>query len=73
VRSGNYLRTPDRCGRVMDRSTSFGVALSIIGLAVVIVLAACRSWAQEAGTSPSAKPRTEKDLLGEKEIPANAY
>src|SRR5881394_3263920 len=57
----------------MDRSTSFGVALSIIGLAVVIVLAACRSWAQEAGTSPSAKPRTEKDLLGEKQIPADAY
>jgi len=51
-------------------------------LAMVTVLAASSAWAQQPSPSPAAKPsrqpstgqtRTEKDLLGEKEVPANAY
>src|SRR3954469_3281494 len=38
----------------------------IVGLLSLIILAIASVFAQE-------KPRMEKDLLGEKEIPANAY
>jgi len=48
------------------------LARSTITLTLVLVLLAGSSWSQEAQTSNS-KPRVEKDLLGEKEIPANAY
>jgi len=48
------------------------LARSTITLTLVLVLVAGSSWSQEAQTSTS-KPRVEKDLLGEKEIPANAY
>ena len=48
------------------------LARSTITLTLVLVLVAGSSWSQEAQTSNS-KPRVEKDLLGEKEIPANAY
>src|SRR4051794_41612775 len=51
----------------------FKFALSVAAFIVVAVFAASPSPAQQAQTSPSAKPRIEKDLLGEKEIPANAY
>lgn len=30
-------------------------------------------WAQQTTSTTAGKPRVEKDLLGEKEIPANAY
>jgi len=51
-------------------------------LAMVTVLAASSAWAQQPSPSPAAKPsrqpstgqtRIEKDLLGEKEVPADAY
>jgi aspartate ammonia-lyase len=48
------------------------LARSTITLTLVLVLVAGSTWSQEAQTSTS-KPRVEKDLLGEKEIPANAY
>jgi len=48
------------------------LARSATALTLLLVLVAGSSWSQEAQTSPS-KPRVEKDLLGEKEIPANAY
>ena len=46
-------------------------------LAAIMVLtvasAACPAWAQKPAPSPGTRPRTEKDLLGEKQIPADAY
>ena len=48
------------------------LARSTITLTLVLFLVGGSSWSQEAQTSTS-KPRVEKDLLGEKEIPANAY
>ena len=51
-------------------------------LAMVAVLAASPAQAQKPSPSPAAKPsaqpstgqtRIEKDLLGEKEVPADAY
>jgi aspartate ammonia-lyase len=40
---------------------------------VVLVAVATLTVAQEQTQSSTAKPRVEKDLLGEKEIPGNAY
>ena len=40
---------------------------------LIVGLATLLAWTQEAATSSSGQPRREKDLLGEKEIPANAY
>jgi aspartate ammonia-lyase len=40
---------------------------------LILCLASVQSWPQEGAASPASQPRTEKDLLGEKEIPANAY
>jgi aspartate ammonia-lyase len=47
--------------------------LLIIGLTLVASPAAGPAWAQKPAQSSSGKPRLEKDLLGEKEIPADAY
>ena len=47
--------------------------LLIIGLTLVAVPAADLAWAQKPAQSSTGKPRVEKDLLGEKEIPADAY
>lgn len=44
-----------------------------IGLALVAELAVAQAWAQKPDPSPTVKPRVEKDLLGEKEIPGDAY
>jgi aspartate ammonia-lyase len=71
VRSHNYVRVNDARGLMMNGFFKF--ALSVAAFIVVAVFAASPSPAQQAQTSPSAKPRIEKDLLGEKEIPANAY
>ena len=48
------------------------LALFTIAFTLLVPLGTCSLWAQES-TKPPAKPRVEKDLLGEKEIPANAY
>lgn len=54
----------------MNRTkTACRFLLLTFGLALVAVLVADPTWAQ----TPTGKPRVEKDLLGEKEIPANAY
>ncbi len=47
--------------------------LLIIGLRLVAVPAAELAWAQKPAQPSATKPRVEKDLLGEKEIPAEAY
>src|SRR6476660_5917742 len=49
------------------------LALSTFTLALIVCVVAPWSLAQEATTPSAKKPRVEKDLLGEKEIPANAY
>src|SRR5947207_7848959 len=57
----------------MDLPASRRLALSTFAFVLIVTLAALPSWAQDAATSSTGQPRTEKDLLGEKEIPANAY
>src|SRR5712664_3364280 len=42
-------------------------------LTLVAALTVDLAWAQQPPQSTQAKPRIEKDLLGEKEIPADAY
>ena len=44
-----------------------------IGLTLVAVLAVEHAWAQAPGQDPPVKPRLEKDLLGEKQVPGDAY
>jgi aspartate ammonia-lyase len=73
VKSGDSRRDTDTLGKATDLSSSRGLTLSWFALLLVVTLAALPSWAQEAATSSTGQPRTEKDLLGEKQIPANAY
>jgi aspartate ammonia-lyase len=73
VKSANSRRKTERPGITTDLTASRRLALSTFALAVIVTLAAFPSWAQDAATSSSGQPRTEKDLLGEKEIPARAY
>ena len=47
--------------------------LLITGLTLIVAPAAGPAWAQKPAQSSTGKPRLEKDLLGEKEIPADAY
>jgi len=48
-------------------------AWEVVAAMVVLVAVATLTVAQEQTQSSTAKPRVEKDLLGEKEIPGNAY
>ena len=48
-------------------------AVLAAGLTLAVVPFASTGRAQDSAQSATAKPRIEKDLLGEKEIPANAY
>jgi aspartate ammonia-lyase len=41
--------------------------------AIVLALAVTQAWAQTPAPGQTVKPRVEKDLLGEKEIPGDAY
>ena len=45
----------------------------IIVLALVVIFAADPGWGQHPTQSSTAKTRTEKNLLGEKQVPADAY
>jgi len=42
-------------------------------LALIVAPIGGSAWAQDSAQSSTVKPRLEKDLLGEKEIPGNAY
>ena len=57
----------------MNRTIMFFSWLLITGLTLVAAPAAGPAWAQKPAQSSTGKPRLEKDLLGEKEIPADAY
>ena len=57
--------------RNWSRSCRWIVHASV--LILVTAFAASPSWAQNPAPSSGAKTRTEKDLLGEKQVPANAY
>src|SRR5258706_9100188 len=57
----------------MNRTIVVSPLLLIIGLALVGVPAADVAWAQKPAPATTGKRRVEKDLLGEKEIPANVY
>ena len=43
------------------------------GLTLVAVLAVAHAWAQTPVHGQTVKPRVEKDLLGEREVPGDAY
>ena len=57
----------------MNRTIMFFSWLLITGLTLIAAPAAGPAWAQKPAQSSTGKPRLEKDLLGEKEIPADAY
>src|SRR5581483_4206475 len=48
-------------------------AIFTIGVILVAAIATHQGWSQAAASSSTAKPRVEKDLLGQKEIPGDAY
>ena len=45
----------------------------VVGLALAAVLAPAQAWAQQTANGQLVQPRVEKDLLGEKKIPGDAY
>jgi aspartate ammonia-lyase len=57
----------------MNRTIMFSPLVLIIGLTLVTVSTSDRAWGQKPAQASTSKPRVEKDLLGEKEIPADAY
>src|ERR1700760_4226762 len=57
----------------MNRTIIFSRLLLMTGLTLLKVPAADLAWSQQPAPSSTGQPRMEKDLLGEKEIPANAY
>lgn len=57
----------------MNRTLLFSFWLLIIGLTLIAAPPVVPAWAQTPAQSSTGKPRLEKDLLGEKEIPADAY
>src|ERR1700750_2140853 len=46
---------------------------TVAALAFAIALAGSSLWCQQSMQSSAGQTRTEKDLLGEKQVPANAY
>ena len=52
---------------------SWRSAWTVISVMIVLLASATRICAQAPTQSSESKPRVEKDLLGEKEIPADAY
>src|SRR6201993_2509805 len=57
----------------MNRTIIFSRLLLMTGLTLLTVPAADLAWSQQPAPASTGQPRMEKDLLGEKEIPANAY
>jgi aspartate ammonia-lyase len=57
----------------MNRKIIVSPLSLIIGLTLVAVPTADWARAQTSAQTPAGKPRVEKDLLGEKEIPGNVY
>ena len=49
------------------------VHATAIGLALAATLAPAQAWAQQTANGQLVQPRVEKDLLGEKQIPGDAY
>src|SRR5271154_2419255 len=57
----------------MNRTIVVSPWLLILGLTLIADPNADWARAQTSAQAPMGKPRIEKDLLGEKEIPGNAY
>ncbi len=57
----------------MNRTIILSLLLFIIGLTLVLAPAVEPAWAQKPAQTSTTKPRVEKDLLGEKEIPGDVY
>ena len=51
----------------------YGWAALAVTLTLLVASAADPTWAQKPAQSSTTKPRIERDLLGEKEIPGDAY
>ncbi len=67
-------RLKERVRAIMTKPRSRQWAVLAIILVLVLALAADLAWAQQGAAPPTkANFRVEKDLLGEKEIPAAAY
>lgn len=68
------MKSRNRQQKPMWLGLSAGVGLAPFIFAIVLVsISVAQTRAQEPATSSTAATRVEKDLLGEKEIPANAY
>jgi len=72
MNSSDFRGETERTIITADLSVSRRLVLLIFAWTLLATPIALPSWAQRAST-PASKPRVEKDLLGEKEIPANAY
>jgi len=57
----------------MNHTIRRSFLLFVIGLALVLASAADPALAQKPAQTSTSKPRVEKDLLGEKEIPGDVY
>jgi aspartate ammonia-lyase len=49
------------------------LAMFTLSTIFLLAIASPRGWSQAAAASSSTKPRVEKDLLGQKEVPGDAY
>lgn len=57
----------------MNHTIIRSLLLFIIGLTLVLASAVDPAWAQKPVQTSTSQPRVEKDLLGEKEVPGDAY
>ena len=73
MKAGNCLKETESTITAREWSLRLGLMLGTFAFILVTVFVAPPSRAQEAATPSASKPRIEKDLLGEKEIPGDAY
>src|ERR1700739_575239 len=59
--------------RVLSATSSRNARWTALALVLLASIITPVGWAQEAAQQPAGPTRIEKDLLGEKEIPADAY
>ena len=59
--------------RVLSATSSRNARWTALALVLLASIITPVGWAQEAAQQPAGPTRVEKDLLGEKQIPADAY
>jgi aspartate ammonia-lyase len=69
----NFRRKAETFAVTTDLFVNCRLALSTVALTLIMFVGATWSLSQETTTSSTTKPRVEKDLLGQKEIPGDVY